>query len=238
MRNVGRDSRGRSVAVSTLMILTSLVLGLLAGHAGGRRLAREFLEEPLTQRLPSMVRVPFPPGWSADDSSGSLIKQSRLNWIIVRPPKLTNGQCTAAYRSGERIRANSPALPNSPTIARHGKFDESYSGEWSVQRLARPRHPEVLLRFITPGVLCGLIIGQLLQREVRYVGTRDCLDNGERSFARRESEAVNFCRRCLCPNGSQSCTIAPFRLLKLAPTCTRACSTRVTLALLASRIES
>jgi hypothetical protein len=31
MRNVGHDSRGRSVAVSTLMILTSLVLGLLAG---------------------------------------------------------------------------------------------------------------------------------------------------------------------------------------------------------------
>ena len=31
MRNVGHDSRGRSVAVSTLMILMSLVLGLLAG---------------------------------------------------------------------------------------------------------------------------------------------------------------------------------------------------------------
>jgi Anthrone oxygenase len=31
MRNVGHDSRGRSVAISTLMILTCLVLGLLAG---------------------------------------------------------------------------------------------------------------------------------------------------------------------------------------------------------------
>jgi hypothetical protein len=31
MYNVGHDSRGHSVAVSTLMILTSLVLGLLAG---------------------------------------------------------------------------------------------------------------------------------------------------------------------------------------------------------------
>jgi zinc transporter ZupT len=31
MRNMGRDSEGRSVVVSTLMILTCLVLGLLAG---------------------------------------------------------------------------------------------------------------------------------------------------------------------------------------------------------------
>lgn len=43
-----------------------------------------------------------------------LIKQSRLNWIIVRPPRLTNGQRTGAYRSGERIGANSII----PTISR------------------------------------------------------------------------------------------------------------------------
>jgi putative NADH-flavin reductase len=43
-----------------------------------------------------------------------LIKQSRLKWTIVRPPKLTNGQRTGAYRSGERIAANSII----PTISR------------------------------------------------------------------------------------------------------------------------
>jgi putative NADH-flavin reductase len=43
-----------------------------------------------------------------------LIKQSRLKWTIVRPPRLTNGQCTGAYRSGERIVANSMI----PTISR------------------------------------------------------------------------------------------------------------------------
>ena len=43
-----------------------------------------------------------------------LIKQSRLKWTIVRPPRLTNGCRTGAYRSGERIAANSII----PTISR------------------------------------------------------------------------------------------------------------------------
>jgi putative NADH-flavin reductase len=43
-----------------------------------------------------------------------LIKGSRLQWTIVRPPRLTNGQRTGAYRSGERIAANSII----PTISR------------------------------------------------------------------------------------------------------------------------
>jgi len=43
-----------------------------------------------------------------------LIKQSRLKWTIVRPPRLTNGQRTDAYRSGEGIAANSII----PTISR------------------------------------------------------------------------------------------------------------------------
>ena len=43
-----------------------------------------------------------------------LIKQSRLHWIIVRPPRLTNGQRTGAYRSGKRIRADAMI----PTISR------------------------------------------------------------------------------------------------------------------------
>ena len=43
-----------------------------------------------------------------------LIKGSRLQWTIVRPPRLINGQRTGAYRSGERIAANSII----PTISR------------------------------------------------------------------------------------------------------------------------
>jgi putative NADH-flavin reductase len=43
-----------------------------------------------------------------------LIRQSRLDWVIVRAPKLTNGQRTGRYRSGEQIRAQSMI----PTISR------------------------------------------------------------------------------------------------------------------------
>ena len=43
-----------------------------------------------------------------------LIKQSRLNWTIVRAPKLTNGRRMGTYRSGGEIGANSII----PTISR------------------------------------------------------------------------------------------------------------------------
>jgi hypothetical protein len=33
----------------------------------------------------------------------SMIKQSRLDWTIVRPPMLTRGERTGLYRSGEHI---------------------------------------------------------------------------------------------------------------------------------------
>lgn len=36
------------------------------------------------------------------------IFESFVDWTIVRPPKLTNGRLTAAYRVGEDIRARSP----------------------------------------------------------------------------------------------------------------------------------
>lgn len=35
----------------------------------------------------------------------SFIKQSELDWVIIRPPRLTNGQRTGVYRSGEHIKA-------------------------------------------------------------------------------------------------------------------------------------
>lgn len=34
-----------------------------------------------------------------------MIEQSHVDWIIVRPPMLTNGERTSAYRSGERLPA-------------------------------------------------------------------------------------------------------------------------------------
>lgn len=34
---------------------------------------------------------------------GGLIKQSTLDWVIVRPPRLTNGPYTGRYRSGEDV---------------------------------------------------------------------------------------------------------------------------------------
>jgi putative NADH-flavin reductase len=35
----------------------------------------------------------------------AIIQQSTLEWVIVRPPRLTNGRRTGAYRSGEDIQA-------------------------------------------------------------------------------------------------------------------------------------
>ena len=35
----------------------------------------------------------------------SMIKQSHVDWIIIHPPMLTNGERTSAYRSGEHLRA-------------------------------------------------------------------------------------------------------------------------------------
>jgi putative NADH-flavin reductase len=40
----------------------------------------------------------------------SLIMQSRLDWVIVRPPRLTSGGHTGVYRSGEQIAARSLIL--------------------------------------------------------------------------------------------------------------------------------
>lgn len=37
-----------------------------------------------------------------------LIKRSTLDWVIVRPPRLTNGPYTGRYRSGEDVRERVP----------------------------------------------------------------------------------------------------------------------------------
>jgi putative NADH-flavin reductase len=37
----------------------------------------------------------------------AIIQHSVLEWVIVRPPRLTNGRRTGAYRSGEDLQATS-----------------------------------------------------------------------------------------------------------------------------------
>jgi putative NADH-flavin reductase len=39
------------------------------------------------------------------EAKETIIRQSALEWVIVRPPRLTNGRRTGAYRSGEDIEA-------------------------------------------------------------------------------------------------------------------------------------
>jgi putative NADH-flavin reductase len=42
------------------------------------------------------------------ETKETLVRSSRLDWTIVRAPKLTNGPYTGSYRAGERIMARSP----------------------------------------------------------------------------------------------------------------------------------
>jgi putative NADH-flavin reductase len=46
------------------------------------------------------------------EAKEAIVRQSGLDWTIVRPPRLTNGPPTAAYRSGEDIEARAivPAI--------------------------------------------------------------------------------------------------------------------------------
>jgi putative NADH-flavin reductase len=44
------------------------------------------------------------------DLNERMIRQSRLDWTIVRPPYLTNGERTGRYRTGEHI-AKAPSVP-------------------------------------------------------------------------------------------------------------------------------
>jgi putative NADH-flavin reductase len=41
------------------------------------------------------------------EANESVIERSKLDWTIVRPPRLTNGARTGVYRSGERVRSTS-----------------------------------------------------------------------------------------------------------------------------------
>lgn len=66
------------------------------------------------------------------EAKEKIIKQSDLDWTIVRPPRLTNGRRTGAYRHGEDIKANS-IIPASISRADVAEFmisqlsDDQYS---------------------------------------------------------------------------------------------------------------
>jgi putative NADH-flavin reductase len=46
------------------------------------------------------------------EAKEAIVRESGLDWTIVRPPRLTNGPRTGAYRAGEHIeaRATVPAI--------------------------------------------------------------------------------------------------------------------------------
>jgi|SRR5687767_9754887 len=60
----------------------------------------------------------------------SLIRSSRLDWTIVRPPKLTNGPLTGDYRSGDDISTWKPV----PLLSR------SDLAHFVLQELVEPRY--------------------------------------------------------------------------------------------------
>lgn len=67
-----------------------------------------------------------------------MIKQSHLEWIIVRPPMLTNGERTGTYRSGEHLFSRS-IIP---------RFSRTDLAEFLLQQLAQDtflhKAPEVM----------------------------------------------------------------------------------------------
>lgn len=74
-----------------------LVYLSMLGVGGSRRQMR-FVDRCLV--VPLLLRNVL-----ADHASKeSLIRHSGLDWVIVRPPRLTHGPYTGRYRSGERIR--------------------------------------------------------------------------------------------------------------------------------------
>jgi uncharacterized protein YbjT (DUF2867 family) len=42
------------------------------------------------------------------EAKEQIIRQSGLDWVIVRPPRLTNGPRKGVYRDGVDVRATSP----------------------------------------------------------------------------------------------------------------------------------
>jgi len=74
-------------------------LSFLGVHEGRSQLSSfgKYIVAPLVMRNPA----------ADHEVKESIIKQSKLDWTIVRPPRLTKGRHTGVYRSGEHIEAES-----------------------------------------------------------------------------------------------------------------------------------
>ena len=72
------------------------------------------------------------------EAKEALVRESRLDWTIVRPPKLTNGPRTGGYRSGSRITTWKPL----PQLSRADVAD------FMLKELAAPQYVREAARLL------------------------------------------------------------------------------------------
>jgi uncharacterized protein YbjT (DUF2867 family) len=84
-------------AMERLHVRRLVYLSFLGVHHGRRQLSPlgKYVVAPLLMRKVG----------ADHERKEAIIQQSTLEWVIVRPPRLTNGRRTGAYRSGEDIQA-------------------------------------------------------------------------------------------------------------------------------------
>jgi len=95
--------RDPAIVVGVHNIITTMELAgvarLIYLSADSVRASRKNLNPVRTAFLSVILHNP-----TADhELNETMIRESHLDWIIVRPPKLTNGQHTGTYRSGEHL---------------------------------------------------------------------------------------------------------------------------------------
>jgi uncharacterized protein YbjT (DUF2867 family) len=84
-------------AMERLQVRRLVYLSFLGVHHGRRQLSPlgRYVVAPLLMRKVT----------ADHERKEAIIQQSTLEWVIVRPPRLTNGRRTGTYRSGEDIQA-------------------------------------------------------------------------------------------------------------------------------------
>lgn len=84
-------------AMERLHVRRLVYLSFLGVHHGRRQLSPlgKYVVAPLLLRKVA----------ADHERKEAIIQQSTLEWVIVRPPRLTNGRRTGTYRSGENIQA-------------------------------------------------------------------------------------------------------------------------------------
>jgi len=82
-------------AMERLHVRRLVYLSFLGVHHGRRQLSRlgKYVVAPLLMRKVA----------ADHEHKEAIIQRSTLDWVIVRPPRLTNGRRTGTYRSGEDI---------------------------------------------------------------------------------------------------------------------------------------